>query len=82
MPWGLIFLLGGGFAMAEASKVSGMSHLIAQQLQTITSLNKIYIMIITCLTAIFLTQFASNVAVANVILPVVSEICVVSNMKK
>lgn len=77
MPWGLIFLLGGGFAMAEASKESKMSHMIAEKLQSIISLNKIYVMIITCLTTVFLTQFASNVAVANVILPVVSEICVV-----
>lgn len=77
MPWGLIFLLGGGFAMAEASKESGMSHMIAQKLQSIIELDKIYVMIITCLTTVCLTQFASNVAVANVILPVISEMCVV-----
>ncbi|KAJ8982247.1 hypothetical protein NQ317_013549 [Molorchus minor] len=33
MPWGLIFLLGGGFALAEASKVSGMNHMIAEHLR-------------------------------------------------
>lgn len=80
MPWGLIFLLGGGFAMAEASKESGMSHMIAEHLHSFTALNRIYILIGTGLTAAVLTQFASNVAVANVILPVLAEVSVVRDL--
>lgn len=80
MPWGLIFLLGAGFAMAEASKESGMSHMIAEHLHSFTSLNRVYILIATGMTAAVLTQFASNVAVANVILPVLAEMSVVSTI--
>uniref|UniRef100_V5GVC6 Protein I'm not dead yet n=1 Tax=Anoplophora glabripennis TaxID=217634 RepID=V5GVC6_ANOGL len=80
MPWGLIFLLGGGFALAEASKVSGMSHMIAEHLRGFASLPKVYVMMISGLMATILTQFSSNVAVANVVLPVLAEMSLVAKI--
>lgn len=80
MPWGLIFLLGGGFALAEASKVSGMSHMIAEHLRGFASMPKFYVMMISGLMATILTQFSSNVAVANVVLPVLAEISLVAKI--
>lgn len=81
LPWGLIFLLGGGFALAEASKVSGMSQLIADHLHGFAMLPQFWVMVITCLFTTFITQFvSSNVAVANVILPVVAEMSLVSSI--
>ncbi|VEN39018.1 unnamed protein product [Callosobruchus maculatus] len=78
MPWGLIFLLGGGFAMAEASKKSGMSTLIAEHLRGFADLDIVYVMMISGMMGAFLTQFASNVAVATVILPVLAEVSIVA----
>lgn len=78
LPWGLIFLLGGGFALAEASKVSGMSELIADHLHGFAMLPRFWVMVISCLFATLLTQFSSNVAVANVVLPVLAEMSLVS----
>lgn len=74
-----MFLLGGGFAVAEASKVSGMSELIADSLHSFAMLPQFYVMAITCIMASLVTQLAANVSVATVILPVLSEIAVVSN---
>ena len=31
LPWGIIFLLGGGLALAEGFNVSGLAHLIGDQ---------------------------------------------------
>lgn len=73
LPWGLIFLLGGGFALAEGSKESGMSEMIAENLQGIVQLPKFVVLVIACLIASTLTEFSSNVAVANVLLPVLAE---------
>lgn len=73
LPWGLIFLLGGGFALAEGSKVTGMSELIARNLGALVQLPKLAVLAISCLIASILTEFSSNVAVANVLLPVLAE---------
>ncbi|CAG9772750.1 unnamed protein product [Ceutorhynchus assimilis] len=81
IPWGLVFLLGGGFAVADASKASGMSKLLGDTLVKVTELPKIYVMMVTCTFAAFITQFTgSNVAVANVILPVLSEMAVTAKI--
>lgn len=76
MPWGLIFLLGGGFALAEGSKASGMSEMIAEALSDLEKLPRFWVMLIACLCASFITDFSSNVAVANVILPVLAEMSI------
>ncbi|GJQ79937.1 hypothetical protein Trydic_g18381 [Trypoxylus dichotomus] len=76
LPWGLIFLLGGGFALAEGSSNSGMSKLIAVHLGGLAQLPKFSVMVLASLFASILTEFSSNVAVANVILPVLAEICI------
>lgn len=78
LPWGLIFLLGGGFALAEGSKESGMSELIALHLKGIVQLPKFLVLVIACLIASTLTEFSSNVAVANVLLPVLAEMSIVA----
>lgn len=78
MPWGLIFLLGGGFALAEGSKASGMSEMIATSLADLAKLPKLAVLVIACLCASIITDFSSNVAVANVILPVLAEMSVVA----
>ncbi|XP_015836203.1 protein I'm not dead yet isoform X1 [Tribolium castaneum] len=80
LPWGLIFLLGGGFALAEASKESQMSKLIADHLHGMAELPKFAVMVISCVFATVLTQFSSNVAVANVLLPVLAEMAKVAKV--
>ncbi|XP_076255030.1 tricarboxylate transporter protein I'm not dead yet isoform X2 [Rhynchophorus ferrugineus] len=80
LPWGLIFLLGGGFSLAEASKASGMSQLIADHLHGVAMLPRFWVMAISCMFATFLTQFSSNVAVANVVLPVLAEMSLVAKI--
>ncbi|XP_074041119.1 protein I'm not dead yet [Leptinotarsa decemlineata] len=81
MPWGLVFLLGGGFAMADGSKESGMSAMIAGWLREFGSLDRNYVMIIACCTVIVITQiFSSNVACATIVLPVMADLSVISKL--
>jgi len=71
MPWGVILLFGGGFALAKGSDKSGLSSWIGSQLEALESLDDKVILLIICLIACFLTQIASNVTTATIIIPIV-----------
>ncbi|KAF4516897.1 hypothetical protein B566_EDAN011242 [Ephemera danica] len=73
LPWGLILLLGGGFAMAEASKVSGLSAWLGLQLAGLAHFPTYMIVTIICLMSTFATEVSSNTAIANILLPVLAE---------
>lgn len=76
MHWGLMFLLGGGFALAEGSKESGMSDLIGTKLSALSVYPPLAVMLLVMLLVCFITQiFSSNVAVANIVLPVSVVVC-------
>lgn len=76
IPWGLLFLLGGGFALADGSKASGMSALIGSSLTGLRVLPPYLILLIIVIICECLTEFTSNVAIANIILPVLAEMSV------
>lgn len=74
LPWGLVLLIGGGFAMAAASRESGLSKLIGAQLVNLQdSMSSTAILVIMCTAATFLTEVSSNTAIANIVLPVLAE---------
>ncbi|KRG06824.1 protein I'm not dead yet isoform X1 [Drosophila mojavensis] len=73
VPWGLIFLLGGGFALAAGSKQSGMATLIGNSMSGLKVLPNAALLLVVILVAVFLTAFSSNVAVANILVPVLNE---------
>ncbi|XP_060651939.1 protein I'm not dead yet isoform X1 [Drosophila nasuta] len=73
VPWGLIFLLGGGFALAAGSKASGMASLIGQSMSGLKVLPHSLLLLVVILVAVFMTAFSSNVAVANILIPVLNE---------
>lgn len=80
IPWSLIFLLGGGFALAEGGKVSGMSAMLGTSLVGLKDLPPMLLLFIVCLTAQTLTEFTSNVAIANILLPVLAEMSIATEM--
>lgn len=68
-----MFLLGGGFALAEGGKASGMSKMLGSSLVVFQQLHFLVLLFLICLVCQTLTEFTSNVAIANVILPVLAE---------
>lgn len=65
---------GSGFAVSEASKISGLSELIASQLSGLQVLPPFLILLIVCILATCMTEVVSNTATANIVLPIASEI--------
>lgn len=72
IPWGLLFLLGGGFALAEGSKATGLSSMIGASLNGLHGLPPSLVLLVVVLVTQFITEFTSNVAIANLILPVLA----------
>ncbi|CAL8118537.1 unnamed protein product [Orchesella dallaii] len=69
LPWGVVFLMGGGFALSDGAVYSGLSHWLGKQLSYLDALPKEWILIIVMLLAAGCTEVASNSATVNVFLP-------------
>lgn len=78
MPWGLLLLFGGGFALAAGFKSTGLDVWIGQQLTGIHALPLWMVILTLCLGITFLTEFTSNTATATMILPVIAGASVMS----
>ncbi|XP_041860533.1 solute carrier family 13 member 3 isoform X1 [Melanotaenia boesemani] len=74
VPWNIILLLGGGFAMAKACEESGLASWIGGHLQPLAEVPPAAaVMLITAFLACF-TEFASNTATIIIFLPVIAEL--------
>ncbi|MFK5856781.1 MAG: SLC13 family permease [Bacteroidota bacterium] len=76
IPWNIVLLFGGGFALASAFKESGLSIWVGEQLSDIGNLHPIMIIIVISLTMTFLTELTSNTATTEMLLPVLAGLSV------
>ncbi|XP_023339822.1 solute carrier family 13 member 5 [Eurytemora carolleeae] len=70
-PWGIILLMGGGFALAEGSKASCLTELVGSQLRPLSVLPAPLVLMALCLITSAVSQIASNSATTSMVLPVV-----------
>lgn len=73
LPWGILLLFGGGFALAGGFTSSGLSTLIGNLFEEITLESPIIIVAIVCLVLTFLTEITSNTATTNLLLPILAK---------
>jgi sodium-dependent dicarboxylate transporter 2/3/5 len=76
IPWGIILLFGGGFALATAFSKSGLSDFIGHQFNTLNHINILVLIFIICFTINFLTELTSNTATTQMILPILASVSV------
>ncbi len=70
LPWDMILLFGGGFALASAFESTGLATWLAGVLQGPLSDQPPWLAVaIICLILVMLTELTSNVATVNAILP-------------
>ncbi|NXQ52525.1 S13A5 protein, partial [Anthoscopus minutus] len=72
MPWSIVLLLGGGFALADASANSGLSAWLGHQMTPLGSIPPWAIATVVSLIIAVFTECTSNVATATLFLPVFS----------
>ena len=72
IPWEIILLFGGGFALASGFKDSGLSAWFGDQLIWLNGVHPIIIILSISLLITFLTELTSNVATVETFLPVLA----------
>jgi sodium-dependent dicarboxylate transporter 2/3/5 len=70
VPWGIILLFGGGFALAEGFTASGLSVYIGGQIQSWSALPPAGLQAGSAGLMTFLTELTSNTASAQLMLPI------------
>ena len=71
-PWGVIMMFGGGLALAAGITQSGLAAWLGDALRPLSLVHPIIIAIALTALVILITEFASNVATASGVLPVVA----------
>ena len=74
LPWGIVLLFGGGFALASGFKESGLSEWFGMQLSGLDSLSPGFLIGSICFMITFLTELTSNTATAEMILPILAAV--------
>jgi sodium-dependent dicarboxylate transporter 2/3/5 len=72
LPWGIVLLFGGGFALAAGMKSSGLGDYLGQEFTAMA--NVAPMMAGICLLMTFLTELTSNTATTQMILPIVAAV--------
>ncbi|PIO41161.1 hypothetical protein AB205_0063430 [Aquarana catesbeiana] len=72
MPWNIVLLLGGGFALAKGSEDSGLSIWLGEKLTPLESIPPAAIALVLCLLIATFTECTSNVATTTLFLPILA----------
>uniref|UniRef100_A0A8C3GZP1 Solute carrier family 13 member 2 n=1 Tax=Corvus moneduloides TaxID=1196302 RepID=A0A8C3GZP1_CORMO len=72
MPWNIVFLLGGGFALAKGSEESGLSEWLGTKLTPLETIPPPAIAFLLCLLIATFTECTSNVATTTLFLPILA----------
>jgi sodium-dependent dicarboxylate transporter 2/3/5 len=76
IPWGIILLFGGGFALASGFKESGLSQYIGNALSGLNQLHPILLLLLVITTITFLTELTSNTATVETFLPILASMSI------
>lgn len=79
IPWGILLLFGGGFALAAGFGKTGLDKWIGQQLTGVAELPIVAVILVICLAITFLTELTSNTATTTMILPIIGATAVAAS---
>lgn len=80
IPWGIILLFGGGFALAAGFQSSGLAQWIGGRLVFLGGVHPILMIASICLLMTFLTEVTSNTATTTMMMPVLGAMAVALSM--
>lgn len=75
-PWDVIMMFGGGLALAAGMAASGLADWLGQALLPLEALPLVVVALAVVAMVVLITEFASNVATASGIIPVIASLVV------
>ncbi|BFZ18263.1 hypothetical protein BsWGS_21302 [Bradybaena similaris] len=76
MAWGVLLLMGGGFALADACEISGLSGWVSTHLEGLSTLPNWVTVLLLSFLVTTITQVASNAATTTLFIPIVGDLAV------
>lgn len=73
-PWGVIMMFGGGLALAAGIGASGLGDWLGTALRPLEAVHPLIVALALVGIVVVITEFASNVAAASAVIPVVAGI--------
>jgi sodium-dependent dicarboxylate transporter 2/3/5 len=70
LPWGILYLFGGGLSIAAQVESSGLAVWIGKQASALASLPLFWLMLVSCTLTWLITEFMSNTAAAAALIPI------------
>ena len=70
IPWDVLILFGGGFALADALESSGFSKWAGAELSFVGKWQPVLMIVTICIVVTLLSEVASNVATATAMMPI------------
>lgn len=76
VPWDVLILFGGGFALADALESSGFSKFAGARLSFVGDWHPVVMIAVLCIVVTALSEVASNVATATAMMPITAALAV------
>lgn len=80
LPWSIVLLFGGGFALAQGFTESGLAIWFGEQLKGLSNLHPLIIIFIITILMSFLTELTSNTATTEMLLPIIAGMAISANI--
>lgn len=80
IPWNIVLLFGGGFALASGFKESGLAAWLGHHFTSLSDFPVVAILILLALFVTFLTELTSNTATAQILIPIVASLALDINL--
>lgn len=80
IPWGVVMIVGGGYAMAASFESTGLADWLGGQLSFISEYPFFIILVIVLAFVLMFTEFNSNTASANILLPVLASTAIAAQV--
>jgi len=77
LPWGILLLFGGGLALAQGFKTSGLAEWIGGQMTLLEGASLFALLLVLIAAVNFLTEITSNLATTAMILPILAPLALV-----